>query len=55
MKFAIFELSASVDIKPLPCSWFAELLGVILGSRTDKRSSFLSQIFTRMALEGLSN
>ena len=29
MKFAIFELSASVDIRPLR-AWVAELLGVIL-------------------------
>ena len=31
MKFAIFGLSASVDIRPLPGAWVAELLGVILG------------------------
>ena len=31
MKFAIFELSASVDIRSLPDAWVAELLGVILG------------------------
>ena len=31
MRFAIFELSASVDIRPLPGAWVAELLGVTLG------------------------
>ena len=34
MKFAIFELTASVDIRPdrpLPDAWVAELLGVVLG------------------------
>ena len=28
MKFAIFGLSASVDIRLLPVAWVAELLGV---------------------------
>ena len=28
MKFTIFELSASVDIRLLPGAWVAELLGV---------------------------
>ena len=28
MKFAIFRLSASVNIRPLPGAWVAELLGV---------------------------
>ena len=54
MKFAIiFWTCASVDNRPLPGEWVAELLGVILESRTDKRSNFLSQIFARMAVEGL--
>ena len=40
MKFAIFGLCASVDIRPLPGAWVAELLGVVLGSRTTKISNF---------------
>ena len=31
MKFAIFGLVASVDIRPPPGAWVAELLGVTLG------------------------
>ena len=31
MKFAIFELNASVDIRALPGAWVGELLGVVLG------------------------
>ena len=31
MNFSIFELPASVDIRPLPGAWVAELLGVVLG------------------------
>ena len=30
MKFSIFGL-VSVDIRPLPGAWVAELLGVVLG------------------------
>ena len=30
MKFSIFGLCASVDIRPLPGAWVAELLGVVL-------------------------
>ena len=33
MKFPIFGLSASVDIRPLPGAWVAELLGVVLGEK----------------------
>ena len=41
MKFAIFGLSASVNIRPLPSAWVPELLGVVLGgSRTIKGSNF---------------
>ena len=29
MKFAIFKLGASVDNRPLPGAWVAELLGVV--------------------------
>ena len=41
MKFAIFGLSASVDIKPLPGAWVAELLGVVLGVQGHKKIKFL--------------
>ena len=37
MKFAIFGLSASVDIRPLPGAWVTELLGVVLGVRDNKK------------------
>ena len=40
MKFAIFGLSASVDIRLLPGAWVAELLGVVLGVQDHKRSNF---------------
>ena len=36
MKFAIFGLSASVDIRQLPGAWVAELLGVVLGVQDHK-------------------
>ena len=39
MKFAIFGLSASVDIKPLTGAWIAELLGVVLGVQDHKIST----------------
>ena len=40
MKFAIFELSASVDIRQLPGAWVAELLGVVLGVKDHKKIKF---------------
>ena len=40
MKFAIFGLSASVDIRPLPGAWVAELLGVVLGVQDHKKIKF---------------
>ena len=49
MKFAIFELSASVDIRPLPCAWVAELLGVILGVQDHKKIKFLLRVYSSMA------
>ena len=44
MKFPIFELSASVDIRPLPGAWFAELLG---------RSNFQWSLECPLAVKGL--
>ena len=43
MKFAIFGLidSASVDIRPLPGAWVAELLGVVLWVQDHKKIKFL--------------
>ena len=42
MKFATFGLqfSASVDIRPLPGAWVAELLGVVLGVQDHKKIKF---------------
>ena len=41
MKFPIFGLCASVDIRPLPGAWVAELLGVVLGVQDHKKIKFL--------------
>ena len=40
MKFAIFRLSASVDVSQLPGAWVAELLGVVLGVQDHKKIKF---------------
>ena len=40
MKFAIFGLCASVDNRPLPGAWVAELLGVVLGVKAHKKIIF---------------
>ena len=40
MKFAIFGLSASVDIRPLPGARGAELLGVVLRVQDHKKIKF---------------
>ena len=40
MKFAIFGLSASVDIRPLPGAWIAELLGIVLEVQDHKKIKF---------------
>ena len=40
MKFAIFGVSASVDIRQLPGAWVAELLGVVLGVQDHKKIKF---------------
>ena len=40
MKFAIFGLSASVDIRPLPGAWVADLLGIVLGVQHHKKIEF---------------
>ena len=36
MKFPIFGLSGSVDIRPLPGAWVTELLGVVVGVQDHK-------------------
>ena len=41
MKFPIFGLSASVDIRPPPGAWIAELLGVVPGVQDHKKIKFL--------------
>ena len=48
MKFSLFGLSASVDIRQLPDAWVAELLGVVLGVQDHKKIKFLS-----LAVKGL--
>ena len=40
MKFASFELSALVEIRPLPGAWVAELLGVVLRVQDHKKVKF---------------
>ena len=42
-----YTYSASVDIRPLPGAWVAELLGVVLGVQDHKNIKF------PMALKGL--
>ena len=41
MKFPIFGLSASVDIRSLPGAWVVELLDVVLGVQDHKKIKFL--------------
>ena len=41
MKFPIFGLSASVDIRLLPGAWVAELLGVVLRVQDHIKIKFL--------------
>ena len=41
MKFAIFGVSASVDIRLLSGAWVAELLGFVLGVQDHKKIKFL--------------
>ena len=40
MKFAIFGLSASVDIRPLSGAWVTELLGVVLLIKDEKYEKY---------------
>ena len=51
MKLAIF--SASVDIRPLPGAWVAELLGVILGVQDHKKIKFSLRVYSSLAAKGL--
>ena len=37
MKFTIFGLGTSIDIRPLSGAWVAELVGVILGVQDHKK------------------
>ena len=53
MKFAIFGLTASVDIKPLPGAWAAELLGLVLGVQDHKKIKFPLRVYSSLAAEGL--
>ena len=44
MNIPIFGLSASVDIRPLPPTWVAELLDVVLAVQDHKKIKFLMAI-----------
>ena len=55
MKFAIFGLSASVDLRPLPGAWVAELLGVVLEIQHHKNIKFPKRVYSSMADKGLNN
>ena len=50
-EFAIFGLSASVDTRPLPGAWVAELLGVVLGVQDHKKIKFQMET---LGLKGLT-
>ena len=52
MKFAIF---ASIDIKPLPGAWVAELLGVVLGVQDHKKIKFPLRVYSSKAVAGLKS
>ena len=52
MKFSIFGL-ASVDVRPLPGAWVAELLSVVLGVQDHKKINFQWSVYFPMALKGL--
>ena len=54
MKFAIFGLSASVEIRPLPGAWVVELLGVVLGVQDDKKIKFPKRVYSSKAVKGLT-
>ena len=55
MKFAIFGLGASVDIRSLPGAWVAELLGVVLGYIQDhKKIKFTLRVYSTLAAKGLT-
>ena len=53
MKFAIFGLSESVDIRPLPGARVAELLGVVLGVQDHKKIKFSLRVYSSMAAKRL--
>ena len=53
MEFAIFELSASVDNRPLPGAWVAELLGVALGVQDHKKIKFPKRVYSSKAVKVL--
>ena len=53
MKFAIFGLSASVDIRPLPGAWVVELLGVVLGVQDHKKIKFPRRVYSSKTVKGL--
>ena len=54
MKFPIFGLNASVDIRPLPGAWVTELLGVVLGVQDHKKDQIQFPISTSLVLTVLT-
>ena len=52
MKFAIFGLGASVDIKRLAGAWVAELLGVVLGVQDHEKIEFPMEYTRQKQLKG---
>ena len=55
MKFALFELSASVDVRPLPGVWVAELLGVVLGVQDHKKIKFPLRVYSSLTAKRLKD
>ena len=55
MKFAIFGLSGSVEIKPLPGAWIGKLVGVVLGAQDHKEIKFTLRVYSSSAAKGLNS
>ena len=54
LKFAIFGLSASVYIRPLPGALVAEFLGVVLGVQDHKNIKFPLRVYSSLAAKELN-
>ena len=55
MKFSIFGLGASVDIRLLAGAWVAKLLGVVLRVQDHKKIKFPKQVYSSLAAKGLKH